>query len=170
MQDNIRPIVEIAVFHYPGLTWIFNTSLIAKVTSLRSVTRMCFQAQTSTNTTFLSKATDYFSHMAQRWEAKIHHNESLPQPSIERTTTRPWVRHAHHWATRAGHELPSNFNTVDIIFINERTESFHNKYHQCSRGIRPNLKIGTNDFWFQAPADFYEQRYNALWPPWYTWM
>ena len=27
-----------------------------------------------------------------------------PQPRIELTTTRSWVRHAHHWTTRAGHE------------------------------------------------------------------
>ena len=52
---------------------------------------------------FLSKATDYFSHMLlQRWEAKIRRKEKSPQPGIELTTTRSWVRHAHHWATRAG--------------------------------------------------------------------
>ena len=59
--------------------------------------------KTSTNTTFLSKATNYFSHMLQqRWEAKIHQKESSPQSGIELTTTRSWVRHAHHWATRVG--------------------------------------------------------------------
>ena len=57
---------------------------------------------TSTNTTFLSKATDYFSHMLlQRWEAKICRKEKSPQPVIELTTTRSWVLHAHHWATPA---------------------------------------------------------------------
>ena len=62
---------------------------------------------TSTNTTFLSKATDYFSHMLlQRWEAKIRRKESSSQPGIELTTTRLWVRHAHHWATRAGRRMP----------------------------------------------------------------
>ena len=43
----------------------FNTTLTAKVISWRSMTRMCVSwlSHTSTNTTFLSKATDYFSHM-----------------------------------------------------------------------------------------------------------
>ena len=55
------------------------------------------------NTTFLSKATDYFSHMLlQKWKAKIRQKEKSPQPGIELTTTRSLVRHAHHWATRAG--------------------------------------------------------------------
>ena len=55
------------------------------------------------NTTFLSKATDYFSHMLLgRWEANIRRKEKLPEPGIELTTTRSWVQHAHHWATRTG--------------------------------------------------------------------
>ena len=59
-------------------------------------------SHTSTNTTFLSKATDYFSHMLlQRWEVKIRRKEKSPQPGIELTTTRSWVGCAHHWATRA---------------------------------------------------------------------
>ena len=42
------------------------------------------------------QATDYFSHMLyERGEAKICRKESLPQPGIELTTTRPRVRHAH---------------------------------------------------------------------------
>ena len=42
----------------------FNATLTAKVISWRSVTHMCFLAFShSTNTTFLSKATDYFSHV-----------------------------------------------------------------------------------------------------------
>ena len=60
-------------------------------------------SHTSSNTTFLSKATDYFSHMLlQRWEAKIHRKEKSPQPGIKLTTSRSWVRHAHHWATWVG--------------------------------------------------------------------
>ena len=65
----------------------------------------CFSwlSHTSTNTTFLSKTTDYFSHLLlQRWEVKIRQKESSPQPGIELTTTWSWVRHAHHWATLAG--------------------------------------------------------------------
>ena len=53
----------------PG-SWLvvsgFNAALTAKVihVSWRSVTHMCsWLSHTSTNTTFLSKATDYFSHM-----------------------------------------------------------------------------------------------------------
>ena len=70
--------------------------------------RICVSwlSHTSTNTTFLSKATDYFSHMLlQRWEAKICRKEKSPQPGIELTTTRSWVWHAHHWATRAGRKI-----------------------------------------------------------------
>ena len=60
-------------------------------------------SHTSTNTTFLSKTTNYFSHMLQqRREAKICRKDSSPQPGIELTTTRSCVWHAHHWATRAG--------------------------------------------------------------------
>ena len=39
--------------------------------------------------------------LLQRWEAKIRRKEKSPQPGIELATTRSWVRHAHHWATRA---------------------------------------------------------------------
>ena len=64
------------------------------------------------NTTFLSKATDHFSHMLlQRWEAKIHQKEKLPKPWIELTTTRSWVRHAHQWARWGGKEL----KTLDCV-------------------------------------------------------
>ena len=60
-------------------------------------------SHTSTNTTFLSKASDYFSHMLlQRWEAKIRRKGSSPQPGIKLTTTRSRVQHTHQWATRAG--------------------------------------------------------------------
>ena len=34
---------------------------------------------------------------------KICRKEKSPQPGIELPTTRSWVRHAHHWATQAGH-------------------------------------------------------------------
>ena len=51
---------------------------------------------------FLSEATDYFSYMLlQRWEAKIRWKEISPQPVIELATTRSWVQHTRHWATRA---------------------------------------------------------------------
>ena len=71
------------------------------------MTNVSWLSHTSTNTTFLSKATDYFSHMLQqRWKAKIRQKESLPQPGIELTTTRSWVWHAFHLATQAGHLGP----------------------------------------------------------------
>ena len=58
---------------------------------------------TSTNTTFLSKATYYFSHMLlQRWEVKICRKEKSPQQGIKLATTRSWVWQAHHWATGWG--------------------------------------------------------------------
>ena len=54
---------------YRMIGWLvvlrFNVTLTAKVISWRSVTNMCVSwlSHTSTNTTFLSKATDYLSHM-----------------------------------------------------------------------------------------------------------
>ena len=67
-----------------------NATLTAKVISWGSVTHKCFLAFShSTNTTFLSKATDYFSHMLlQRREAKNRQKEKSLQPGIELTTTR----------------------------------------------------------------------------------
>ena len=66
----------------------FNATLKAKFISWRSVTHVSWLCHTSTNTTFLSKATNYFSHMfLQRWEAKICQKESSPQPGIKLTTT-----------------------------------------------------------------------------------
>ena len=60
-------------------------------------------SHTSTNTTFLSKATDCFSHMLlQRWEAKIRQKEKSPQLPIKLPTTRSRVRHTQHWDTPAG--------------------------------------------------------------------
>ena len=93
-------------FHFVG--WLvvlgFNATLTGRVISWRSVTRVFWLSHTSSNTTFLSKATDYFSHMLlQRREAKIcRKKKKSPQPGIKLATTRSWVRYAHHWATRAG--------------------------------------------------------------------
>ena len=54
-------------------------------------------------THFLSKATDYFSHMLQhRSEAKKCQEESLLRLGIKLKTTRSRVWHAKHWATWAG--------------------------------------------------------------------
>ena len=38
--------------------------------------------------------------LLQRWEVKIRRKQSSPHTGIERTTTRSWIRHAHHWAIR----------------------------------------------------------------------
>ena len=56
---------------------------------------MAFSHQYQYN--FLSKATDYFSHMPQqRWEEKKHRKESSPQPGIELTTNRSQVWLTQH--------------------------------------------------------------------------
>ena len=62
----------------------FIATLTAKVISCRQwCTCVSWLSHTSTNTTFLSKATDDFSHMLlQRWEAKIRRKENLPQPGL----------------------------------------------------------------------------------------
>ena len=101
----------------------------ATLTVVISWWRTCVSwlSHTSTNTTFLSKATDYFSHMLlQRWEAKIRQKESSPQPRIKLTTTRSWVRQAHHWATRAGRNAPVTLHvhTNPIAFL-----KFEKKMH-----------------------------------------
>ena len=59
---------------------------------------------------------DYFSHMLlQRWEVKIRRKEKSPQPGIELTTTRSWVRHAHHWSTRAGGLYSKGFINITVF-------------------------------------------------------
>ena len=50
--------------------------------------------------------------LLHRWEAKIRRKLKSPQTGIELTTTRSWVRHAHHWATRAGRGCLSRFNSL----------------------------------------------------------
>ena len=63
-----------------------------------SHTSMCgcvsWLSHTSTGTCFLSKATDHFSHMHQRWEVKNWQEKSLPQLGMESITTRSRVRYA----------------------------------------------------------------------------
>ena len=91
-------------------------------------------SHTSTNTTLLSKATDYFSHMLlQRWEAKICWKESSPKRGIELTTTRSWVWYAHNWATPAGLQNKLCLLTLysrDTHFNASTTDSF---WKQCGK-------------------------------------
>ena len=77
-------------------------------------TYVSWLSHTRTNTTFLSKASDYFSHrLLQRWEAKICRKGGLPQPGIELTkfpstgdqTHNYQVRHTHHLAIRADQKV-----------------------------------------------------------------
>ena len=81
----------------PTFNWLvvsgFNAILIVKVEghimAVGEVHVFPGFVKTSANSTFLSKATDYFSYMLlQRREAKIHQKESTPQPWIKLTTTR----------------------------------------------------------------------------------
>ena len=73
------------------------------------------------HTSFLSKSTDYLSHMLlQRWEAKIRRKESSPQPGIEFTSTRSWVRHAHRWAIRPGLKRIRNRDISDELCMSVR--------------------------------------------------
>ena len=66
-----KPIVRVKYLKNktPLIGWLvvlgFNATSTAKVILWRSVTHICVSwlSHTSTNTTFLSKATDYFSHM-----------------------------------------------------------------------------------------------------------
>ena len=53
--------------------------------------------------------------LLQRWEAKIRQKEKSPQPGIELTTYRSWVRHAHHWAIRTGPLLPVFFSFTTMF-------------------------------------------------------
>ena len=93
-----------------------NATVTAKVISWRSVTHMCFLVFSHQYLhKFLSKATDYFSHMLQqRWEAKVCREESSPQPGLELTTIRSRVRHAHPWAIRAG-PVDSGLSTITQV-------------------------------------------------------
>ena len=75
------------------ISWLvllgFNATLTAKVILWRTVTHMFPGFLTPVLTQFfLSKATDYFSHMLlQRQEVKIRLKEKSPQPGIKLTTT-----------------------------------------------------------------------------------
>ena len=103
--------LEWNVWEFVMVGWLvvlrFNATLTAKVISRRSVTHKCFLAFSHRfYHKFLSKTTDYFSYMLQqRWGVKIRRKEILPQPGLELTSTRLWVRHAQHWATQAGQEV-----------------------------------------------------------------
>ena len=89
-------------------------------------------SHTSTNTTFLFKATNYFSHMLlQTWEANIRRKESSPQPGIELTITWSWVWHPHHWASWAGQ------GTLGIPQQENRTSSPENAFLSCPWWIAP---------------------------------
>ena len=111
-------------------------------------TSVSWLSHTSTNT-ILSKATDYFSHMFQKWEVKICRKESLLQPGIKVTTTRSSDRHAHHWATGLAQDM--NGNNVEIIF-----NPFPNKpwfYSGYSTGLLKTLwekkkLLETSNFFF----------------------
>ena len=106
----------------------FNATLTANVISWRSVMHMCFLAfsHTSTNTTFLSKATNYFSHMLlQKWEAKICRKGSLPS-GIELTTTRSWV------TTEPPGRAPKGFRKLLTTYVR------HKK-------VTPTIKVLTPD-------------------------
>ena len=83
-------------------------------------------SHTSTNTTFLSKAIDYFSQMLlQRWEEKICRKEKSPQPGIELATTRSWVR---HWAIRVGRCC--GYHGLCVCSIRNIANSFCNSLQQ----------------------------------------
>jgi hypothetical protein len=85
-------------------------------------THVSWLSHTSTYTTFLSTANNYFSHMLlQRWEAKIHQKESS---GIELTTTRSWVRHAHHWATWAGQMCMNKYFQSQMVSMATPSVSF----------------------------------------------
>ena len=99
---NIHNLVVVCSFFEFGCLVIlrFNATLTAKVISWQSVTLMCFldfSHQYYHN--FLCKATNYFSNMLQRWEAKIRrkkvdstgyrtHNHQVLSPTRSLLTTR----------------------------------------------------------------------------------
>ena len=75
-----------------------------------------------------SKATDYFSHMLKlRWEVKICRKESWPQAGLELTTTRSWIWHTHHWATRSGFIV---YRTLDLEVAGSIPGSVFTKHSQ----------------------------------------
>ena len=68
--------------------------------------------------------------LLQRWEAKIRWKEKSPQPGIELTTTRSWVRHAHHCAILAGPIIwgTSTYNWLSVKcfqFVKEVYDQLH---------------------------------------------
>ena len=52
--------------------------------------------------------------LQQRWEAKIRQKQISPLSGLELTTTRSWVCHAQHWATRAGPCFGPNYTPLQL--------------------------------------------------------
>ena len=71
-------------------------NMYSKVIQWWSVKHLCVSwlSNTSTDTTFLSKATGYFSYTRQRREAKNRRKESLLQPDIVHAISRSRVMYA----------------------------------------------------------------------------
>ena len=59
--------------------------------------------------------------------------KKLPQPKIELTTTRSWVRHGHHWTTQAGPLWGKRFS--HIFHLKTFILSHYNPFFQSNIAI-----------------------------------
>ena len=107
-------------------------------------------------------------HMLQQsWEYKIRWKESSPQLGIKLITTRSWVQHAHHWATRVG-ELDQNYS-LEVSFCMSKNHS--TSWSSCSFGKMDfknytNGQLGWYLFFFvrcKHHSFFFHQIFLLLW-------
>ena len=116
--------------------------------------------------------------LQQRWEAKIRRKESSPQLGIEFTTTRSWVWHAHHWATRAGHWLRICANGVvknqiSITYIIMSHPFWKRRANICAKKyrLRSACAVAQADlsrYFFGSFRFFCMSKHYSL--PWFTWL
>ena len=60
-----------------------------------------------------------FSHGSVQVSGENMLERNSPQPGLKLTTTRSWVRHAHHWATQAGKRV---IESQDCVVMGKYTE------------------------------------------------
>ena len=106
--------------------------------------------------------------LLQRWEAKIRRKESLPQPGIELTTTRSWVRHAHHWANRVWEPTISavqqtSFSISFVLSLNQITANSLLQYHNLLIQIK---SICKQQFKCNSKTKTWLWKYRKHWRKW----
>ena len=115
---------------------------------------------------FLSKATHYFSHMLQqRWEGKIRRKESSSQPCLELTTTKSWVRNAHHWATRVGLAKMSSYQWIRIRCYNNifRSSLYDILHESAANSFLDHFRLSSLIHVWKVVSSFGKKCFVSIW-------